>query len=193
MNDLQNRRLFLRAAVAAGVAWATADLIQVEEALAWATEQSTSASPSLRVLTTADAAAIDALTSRIIPAVDGKPGAHDAGAVYFIDRALGTFNAGQRKAYIDGIADLNRRAAGRFQGVTSFAALDTTQQDALIREIEQTPFFQSVRFDTLIGTFALPSWGGNRDYVGWHLLGFEHQPRFQAPFGYYDADINKRG
>jgi len=25
------------------------------------------------------------------------------------------------------------------------------------------------------------------------MLGFEHQPAFQPPFGYYDAEINKRG
>ena len=36
MNDLHNRRAFLRAAAAAGAAWAAADLAQVEEALAWA-------------------------------------------------------------------------------------------------------------------------------------------------------------
>ena len=57
---------------------------------------------------------------------------------------------------------------------------------------EKTPFFQTVRFDTIVGTFALPSWGGNRDYAGWHMLGLEHQPRFQAPFGEYDADANRR-
>jgi len=31
-------------------------------------------------------------------------------------------------------------------------------------------FFQAVRLDTIVGTFALPSWGGNRDYLGWRLL-----------------------
>ena len=40
MIDLQHRRTFLRAAMAAGAAWAAADLSQVEEALAWAAEQS---------------------------------------------------------------------------------------------------------------------------------------------------------
>ena len=62
----------------------------------------------------------------------------------------------------------------------------------MLREIEKTPFFQAARFDTIVGTFALPTWGGNRDYAGWHMLGFEHQPRFQAPFGYYDADVNRK-
>ena len=74
-----------------------------------------------------------------------------------------------------------------------FASLTAAQQDDLLREIEKTPFFQAVWFDTIVGTFGLPTWGGNRDYAGWHLLGFEHQPSYQPPFGYYDADINKRG
>ncbi|MEO7274830.1 MAG: hypothetical protein ABI211_22825, partial [Vicinamibacterales bacterium] len=75
----------------------------------------------------------------------------------------------------------------------SFAALPAAQQDAVLGDIEKTPFFQAVWFDTIVGTFGLPTWGGNRDYVGWHMLGFEHRPSFQAPFGYYDAEIVKRG
>ena len=110
----------------------------------------------------------------------------------FIDRALGTFNAQQKTRYVDGVADLNRRAAAKAPGAP-FASLTAAQQDDLLREIEKTPFFQAVWFDTIVGTFGLPTWGGNRDYAGWHLLGFEHQPSYQPPFGYYDADINKRG
>ena len=36
--------------------------------------------------------------------------------------------------------------------------------------------------------FSLPEYGGNRDGVGWKLLGFEDQHVFQPPFGYYDRD-----
>ena len=193
MNDLHNRRMFLRAAAAASVAWAAADLVQVEEALAWATHQvGTGRGPGVSVLTKAQADVIDALTSRILPSVDGRPGAHEAGVVYFIDRALSTFNASQKQLYADGIADLNRRGARKWTEAASFAALTPAQQDELIHDIEKTPFFQAARFDTIVGTFALPTWGGNRDYAGWQMLGFTHQPRFQAPFGYYDADINRR-
>ena len=49
--------------------------------------------------------------------------------------------------------------------------LTPAQQDESLREIEKTPFFQTARFDTIVGTFALPTWGGNRDYAGWHMLG----------------------
>lgn len=193
MTDFHARRAFLKAAVAAGAAWATADLLEVEDALAFASQQaSANVAAQTRTLTPAQSEVVSALTSRILPAVDGRPGATEAGAVYFIDRALGTFNAAQRSLYTEGIADLNRRAQAKVAGAASFAALPAPQQDEVIRSIEATPFFQAVRLDTVVGTFALPSWGGNRDYMGWHLLGLEHQMSFQAPFGYYDADVNRR-
>lgn len=217
MIDIQHRRAFLRAAIAAGAAWAAADLGQVEEALAWAAEQGHA--PAARAaqagaLTKAQADIVEAITARILPAVDGRPGAREAGAIHFIDRALATFNAAQKPLYVEGIAALNARAAkkwppagaGAVSTATSgaaasgtaaaagvnFARLTPAQQDELLREIEQTPFFQTVRFDTLIGTFALPTWGGNRDYAGWRLLGVEHRPFFQAPFGHYDANANAK-
>lgn len=195
MIDLQNRRAFLRAAAAAGVAWAVADLGEIEQALAWAGQQparSTGNTAAITTLTKAQADVLEAVVSRIIPSVDGRPGAKEAGAIFFIDRALGTFNRNQKTPYVAAIADLNRRASDKASG-RGFAALSAEQQDEVLREVEKTPFFQAIRFDAIVGTFALPSWGGNRDYAGWHMIGFEHQPRFQAPFGSYDADVNRRG
>jgi gluconate 2-dehydrogenase gamma chain len=192
MHDLHNRRAFLRAVTAAGVAWAAADLVEVDHAIARAAQHAAGGtSPAMTSLTRTQADTISAAAARILPSVDGRPGARDAGVVYFIDKALSTFNAGQKQAYVDGITDLNRRAAARTRGA-DFVALDAAEQDEILREIEKTPFFAGLRFDTIVGMFALPSWGGNRDYAGWHLIGFEHQPRFQAPFGYYDADVNGR-
>lgn len=194
MTDLPTRRAFLHAAMATGAAWAAADLAHVEDALAWAAHQTAKPGPATFTVLTADQAGVlDALTSRILPAVNGRPGAHEAGAVYFIDKALATFNAQRKTLYVDGVQDLNRRAASAVGGATSFATLTPAQQDAILREIEKTPFFQAARFDAIVGTFAMPSYGGNRDYLGWRLLGLEHQPGFKAPFGYYDADINRRG
>lgn len=199
MNDLHNRRMFLRAAAAASAAWAAADLVQVEEALAWAAQHAAHGdrpgdrrAADVSVLTKEQAAALDAMTARILPATDGRPGAHEAGVVYFIDRSLATFNAAQKARYADGVRELDRRAAEKSTPAGGFATLTPAQQDAVLHDIEETPFFQAVRFDTLVGTFALPTWGGNRNYVGWQLLGFEHQPAFQPPFGFYDADVNRK-
>ena len=195
MSNLEDRRAFLRAAAAAGVAWAGADLLDVEGALGWAAQQVQSGGGELKTFTRPQADGVEAMTSRILPSVDGRPGAREAGVLYFVDRALSTFNAGQKKQYLDGIADLNRRAARKWKGTSSFAALTPEQQDKVLKAIEKTAFFQAVRFDTICGTFALPTWSGNRDHSGWRLIGLAHQPAFQPPFGYYDAATadGKRG
>ncbi len=193
MSDLQGRRSFLRAAAAAGAAWAAADLVQVEAALAWALDQKrTAGAGAFSALTPEQARAVDAMTARIFPSTDGRPGAHDAGVVHFIDKSLATFNAAQKPLYADGVQDLDRRTSTRWTAVASFAALTSAQQDEILHDVERTPFFQAVRFDTIVGMFALPTWGGNRDYHGWHMLGFSHQPQFQPPFGYYDAEANAK-
>ena len=88
MSDLHNRRVFLRAAAAASAAWVVSDLLQVEDALAWAQQTTAAQTPNLGVLTQGEAAVIEALASRILPSLDGRPGAREAGAVYFIDRSL---------------------------------------------------------------------------------------------------------
>jgi gluconate 2-dehydrogenase gamma chain len=195
MPTIEDRRAFLRAAAAAGVAWAGADLFHVEEALAWAAEQAQPGGGELKTFTRPQADVVEAMTSRILPSVDGRPGAREAGVLYFVDHALSTFNAGQTKQYLDGIADLNRRAARKVKGSSSFAALTPEQQDEVLKAIEKTAFFQAVRFDTICGTFALPAWSGNRDHAGWRLIGLTHQPAFQPPFGYYDSATSdvKRG
>jgi len=41
-----------------------------------------------------------------------------------------------------------------------------------------------------MGFLASPAWGGNRDKVGWKLIGFEDAGAFQPPFGYYDTPGN---
>ncbi|MFN7980249.1 MAG: gluconate 2-dehydrogenase subunit 3 family protein [Vicinamibacterales bacterium] len=188
MSDLLHRRTFMRAALAAGAAWATTDLLQVESALAWAVQANGADFAALKALTPAQARVVDAVASRILPSVDGRPGAHEAGVVYFVERSLSTFNASQKTFYAQGIADLNQRAAAKSGSGRTFDALPATDQDDVLRAIEKTPFFQAFRFDTIVGTFGLPTWGGNKEYAGWHMIGFDHQPRFQPPFGYYDAE-----
>ena len=193
MSDLLHRRTFLRAALSAGAAWATTDILQVEEALAWAAQANGSDFAALKALTPEQSRVVDAMTARILPAVDGRAGAHEAGVVYFVDRSLSTFSAAQKPFYAEGLADLNRRAAAKAGAARTFDGLSAAQQDEVLRDIEKAPFFQALRFDTIVGTFGLPTWGGNKDYAGWHMIGFEHQPRFQPPFGYYDADAAGRG
>ncbi len=129
---------------------------------------------------------LDAITSQIIPSTDG-PGAHEAGIVYFIDRALSTFDADLRERLSNGHGGGATEAQGNVPSSASVAKLTNEQQIRLIHAIDKTDFFELLRTHTLYGLLGNPSYGGNRDHIGWKLIGFEDRMAFQPPFGYYDA------
>ena len=55
---------------------------------------------------------------------------------------------------------------------------------------KQIRFFKAVRQHTLGGFLIDPDSdrGGNRDGVGWKVIGREREHMFHPPFGYYDTD-----
>ncbi|HEX6134032.1 MAG TPA: gluconate 2-dehydrogenase subunit 3 family protein [Longimicrobiales bacterium] len=135
-------------------------------------------------LSEAEGRAMRAFAARILPSGDGVPGAEEAGAVWFVDRAVAGPFAGMKEPITSGLADLDARA--RAAHSVDFADLTPEQQDAIMREVEATPFFGMARLLTLAGTFADPSHGGNREHAGFALLDMEHAPAYQPPFGWYD-------
>jgi gluconate 2-dehydrogenase gamma chain len=138
----------------------------------------------------ATAAEVEAIAAEIIP-TDETPGAREAGVIYFIDHALSTFDKGSQEQYTKGVTELQTKRAAMFPGSTSIGALQPEQRRALVKAIEGTPFFETVRTHTIIGFLNSPDQGGNRDYVGWHLLGMDHRMVYPPPFGYYDAEAGK--
>jgi len=154
--------------------------------VAHAAEQG-AAGAKLLFLTTAEAADIDAVTAQIVP-TDDSPGARDAGVVYFFDRALGSFYTQLANDYRAQLAAFQAAYRERHPAARSFAALTSDEQINFLRGIDETPFFQTTRLLTLLGMFALPEYGGNREGVGWKLIGFEDRHVFRPPFGYYDRD-----
>lgn len=133
------------------------------------------------------AAEVSALAAQILPSADG-PGATEAGVIFFIDRALKTFDADKAQMYRGGLAELEREREQRFPGSASMAALSNDQQMELVRVIEKSEFFELVRTHTLLGFLGNPSYGGNRNGVGWKYIGFEDRMTWEPPFGYYDAE-----
>jgi gluconate 2-dehydrogenase gamma chain len=179
------RRLWLSQCV--GVA-ALAEIASAQQHAHEAAQSSTP--PPFQTLDAVMAAELDAITSQIIPSTDG-PGAHEAGIVYFIDRALATFDSDLRESYRMGMASVQQKRKELFPDSASVAALKSEQQIQLIHAIEKTDFFELLRTHTLYGFLGNPSYGGNRDKVGWKLIGFEDRGAFQPPFGYYDANGGK--
>ena len=154
--------------------------------VAHAAEQG-AAGAKLLFLTAAEAADIEAVTAQIVP-TDDSPGAREAGVVYFFDRALGSFYTQLANDYRAQLAAFQAAYRERHPAARSFAALTSDEQINFLRGIDETPFFQTTRLLTLLGMFALPEYGGNRDGVGWKLIGFEDRHVFRPPFGHYDRD-----
>jgi gluconate 2-dehydrogenase gamma chain len=142
-----------------------------------------------RTFNDADAAIVDAIAALIIPS-DDTPGAREAGVVQFIDRALDGFARDQRTLFASGLSDLQKRVDAAHPGVESFTKLDAARQSALLHELERSKsdFFIAMLAATAAGMFARPEYGGNRDKLGWKLIGFEDSYAWQQPFGYYDRD-----
>jgi gluconate 2-dehydrogenase gamma chain len=132
-----------------------------------------------------EAAELAAIAARIIP-TDEMPGATEAGVIYFIDQVLGTSRPEALAPIRDGLTALQASARSTYQAST-FRGLEPAKQDALLQAIETTPFFETMRYLTIAGMFSKPEYGGNRDGVGWRLIGFEDRHMWQPPFGFYDA------
>jgi gluconate 2-dehydrogenase gamma chain len=140
------------------------------------------------VLTNADAHEVIAIAARIFPTTD-TPGATEAGAVYFFDKALGTIYADMLEPARGMLAGFQSGVASTFTGAKLFSDLGTSDQDDYLRSVERTPFFQGARFLTLAGIFGMSSYGGNRDDIGWKLIGMDSPPHaWTFPFGYYDTE-----
>ncbi len=175
-----SRREFVAATGALTAAWIGTDPRAFAAALRAARDAGRGDPFMWDALTPEQAEDLDAIATHIIP-TDDLPGAREARAVVFIDRALATFQSSQKQSIIDGLADLNRRGGARF------STLPADRQLQVLREIEDTPFFGSVRSGVVTGTFAHPNWGGNVGGAGWKILGYDPRAIWQPPFGAYDA------
>ncbi len=161
---------------------------EVLAALEHAHSEAGPTSTRLETLDAGMAAEIEAIAAQIVPSTGG-PGAREAGVIYFIDRALSTFAADSVEAYRAGMAQAQEQRKRLFQESTTIASLTGQQQMALVQAIETSSFFELLRTHTVLGFLGNPSYGGNRDKVGWQQIGFEDRMAYQSPFGYYDAEI----
>lgn len=193
MNDdtgalpMQRRRFLVGAGGAAAAAWIGLNWPSIAAAHGHAAEARARSEPLFTVLNPAAVRDVDAVAAQIVPA-DETPGAREAGAVHFIDRSLATWLAPDASRYLDGLNEFRRQFTKAHGLATGFADAGDAVQIAFLKSVETTPFFGATRMLTLLGMLALPEYGGNRDGIGWKLLGFEDQHAFQPPFGWYDRN-----
>jgi gluconate 2-dehydrogenase gamma chain len=183
------RRQFLRATIGmAGTAWLGLNWIEIVAAAEHAHEAAAGrVDRTLKLLTPDQARDVEAIAAQIVPS-GATPGAREAGVVYFIDQVhTGPYAAGTPQFLAD-LAAFADEFARHNQGPGRFADVDAPAQLDYLRSIESTPFFGHMKFLTVLGLLALPSYGGNADKLGWKLVGFVDQHAWTPPFGHYDRD-----
>jgi gluconate 2-dehydrogenase gamma chain len=86
-----------------------------------------------------------------------------------------------QEMYQRGIGFVDAYAQSKYQ--KDFIDLSAEQQDAVLTDMEADQatgfdgpsaraFFTQLRNDTIEGMFSDPMYGGNRDLVGWKLIGY---------------------
>jgi Gluconate 2-dehydrogenase subunit 3 len=202
LNDLSRRNFLTRAGGAVSAVWLSAHWPAMVAAAEHAHQAAkSSAPPKFQFFSPEQAVEIDAIAARIIPS-DETPGAREAGVVYFIDRALTTFAVDDQKTYSEGLPGLQARVRELFPSVEKFSSATAEQQDQVLHTFDDNaeygrgfrpnatakPFFETVRVHTIVAFLIDPDSGGNRDGVGWKVIGRDREHMFQPPFGYYDKD-----
>jgi gluconate 2-dehydrogenase gamma chain len=137
------------------------------------------------VLGADEARDLAAIAARILPTTE-TPGANEAGVIYFIDRAFAEEMSGQLELAREQLSALNNDI-----GESRFSDLGEQAQDEFLHGRQSSPLFNMMWAMTMFGFFSMPKHGGNRDKVGWDLIGFEgdHGP-WTYPFGHYDAEVH---
>jgi gluconate 2-dehydrogenase gamma chain len=150
-------------------------------AAAQAPQSAVRAREAFEHLTAAESDLLEAILDRLIPSDELGPGAREARAAHYIDRALGGALADQREAYRTGLAALDTYA--RSSRGKPFLELTATEQDSVLIDVEfgtatagmgfagsSAQFFNMVKGHTWHGMFGDPYYGGNANYAGWDLL-----------------------
>ncbi len=186
---ITRRDFLLQSALYGGTLWAALNVPR-PRALAAA-----AASDAPLVLTRGEWKLVEAISGRIIPS-DDEPGAIEAGVVNFVDKALAHEDAALKPVYEAGLVGVDAVATKRF--AKPFVALGAADQDAVLAALESgtadgwpkgavaaADFFAAVRAHTVFGFLCDPAYGGNRDYVGWKVVGY---PGRQHHRGGYTPD-----
>jgi gluconate 2-dehydrogenase gamma chain len=174
--DVSRRDLFKTVGAGAAVAVTGAPLTP-SPAVAQATAPRLEA---LETLTATEADILEAICTRLIPSDENGPGAAEARAAHYIDRALTGPLRASRDTYAAGLAAIDVYAQAS-KGA-AFVRLAPRDQDAVLTDMENNvatgfmpnaaTFFNLVRTHTIQGTFCDPYYGGNANFVGWDLIGY---------------------
>ncbi len=136
---------------------------------------------ALQFFSLQQAAIVHAAAGRIIPGTPDDPGAKEAGVVVFIDEVLDGYDKALQWQYFLGLEGMEAYARSKYN--KGFIDLTDQEQDDILSNMDGNTdeakrymsnpgaFFVTLRTHVRQGMFSDPIYGGNRDKVGWKLLG----------------------
>jgi gluconate 2-dehydrogenase gamma chain len=138
-----------------------------------------------------EARTVEAIAERVFPGDPSGGGAREAAVIVYIDRALAGYGKNLHRLYRRGLGELDQYTSSHYTG-RAFVQLTDTEQDEVLGQMEKWgesvmsdgkesrsakeallgEFFGAVRLHTIEGMFCDPMYGGNRNAIGWKLIGF---------------------
>jgi gluconate 2-dehydrogenase gamma chain len=138
-----------------------------------------------------EARTVGAIAERVFPGDPSGGGAREAAVIVYIDRALAGYGKNLHRLYRRGLGELDQYTSSHYTG-RDFVQLTDTEQDEVLGQMEKWgesvmsdgkesrsakeallgEFFGAVRLHTIEGMFCDPMYGGNRNAIGWKLIGF---------------------
>jgi gluconate 2-dehydrogenase gamma chain len=138
-----------------------------------------------------EARTVEAIAERVFPGDPSGGGAREAAVIMYIDRALAGYGKNLHRLYRRGLGELDQYTSSHYTG-RDFVQLTDTEQDEVLGQMEKWgesvmsdgkesrsakeallgEFFGAVRLHTIEGMFCDPMYGGNRNAIGWKLIGF---------------------
>jgi gluconate 2-dehydrogenase gamma chain len=138
-----------------------------------------------------EARTVEAIAERVFPGDPSGGGAREAAVIVYIDRALAGYGKNLHRLYRRGLGELDQYTSSHYTG-RDFVQLTDTEQDEVLGQMEKWgesvmsdgkesrsakeallgEFFGAVRLHTIEGMFCDPMYGGNRNAIGWKLIGF---------------------
>jgi gluconate 2-dehydrogenase gamma chain len=140
----------------------------------------------LRFFDERQALIVSAAAARIFPSDENGPGAAEAGVILYIDQQLASpygrdIHRYTQPPFEDGLPEQGYQGKATPQEVyreglrllgNDFDGLPCDEQDGKLRSIQETYFFRLLRQHTIEGMFCDPMHGGNKDLIGWQIIGY---------------------
>jgi gluconate 2-dehydrogenase gamma chain len=169
----------------------SASALEKKESIMTASTDSSGTEVAYMFFNENEARSVEAIAERVFPGDPSGGGAREATVIVYIDRALAGYGKNLHRLYRRGLGELDRYTSSRYGG-RAFIELTDDEQDDVLEQMEKFgevlvsggkdprsaneallgEFFGAVRLHTIEGMFCDPMYGGNRNAIGWKLIGF---------------------